>query len=337
MKTFKRRLSDLLVPVFLLIGQMAVEGATGPLPKFKFQGKALEAKDLKFAPTGELERAALIKMEGRIPKPLGKYYLYYSPHKHVGIGLVYSDSITGPWIEYAGNPLIEATAIPDIRFMDSTGRFHMWGHRKNSQTEMWTSADGLKFEYHSVSVAARNIGTKNATYTRTYEYPLERHGNRYIMLYSGFVVNRRVRCVWLAHSKDGESWTQETTPLVEPIEGENNDLYGPSLFQWEGKNYVVYQDHTGNRGGLVKYVELDKQLNPVGRGGKRFVLIEPDSESPVDNRYRGCEFYREGDTLYMYAGGGNGPRILVYATARVDDEVGNDLSPAALAIDETRE
>lgn len=304
-----------------LLGAINAEGADGPLPKFTFKAKALEAKDLKFAPTGELERSALIKVEGLIPNPLGKYYFYYSPHKHVGIGLVYGDSIEGPWTEYEGNPLIEATAIPDIRWFKNTGKFHMWGHRKNSQTEMWTSTDGIRFEYHSISVSAKNIGAKNATYTRAYEYPLKRYGSRYVMLYSGFIVDRGIRCVWLAYSKDGESWTQEQTPLIHPIKGENNDLYGPSLFQWKGRNYVVYQDHTGNRGGLVKYVELDDQLNGVGKEGARYTLIDPDSRSVVDNRYRGCEFHREGDTIYMYAGGGNHPRILVYATAQVNDSL----------------
>ncbi len=329
MRTPIQNLFASLALILQICGQ--ADAAQGPLPKFTLQGKALEAKDLQFAPTGELERAALIKMEGRVPNPLGRYYLYYSPHKHAGIGLVYSDSITGPWKEYEGNPVIESTAIPDIRWFETTGRFHMWGHRKNSQTEMWTSVDGLKFQYHSVSVAAKRIGTRNATYTRAYEYPLERHDNRYIMLYSGFIEDRGIRCVWLAHSKDGETWRQETTPLVEPIEGENNDLYGPALFRWEEKNYIVYQDHTGNRGGLIKYVELDQQLSPVGAGGERFTLIAPDPDSPVGNRYRGCEFYREGDTIHMYAGGGNSPRILIHATARVGDDKPAARAPAVPA------
>ena len=317
----------MLTGAAFLLGLMVSSAADGPLPKFVFQRIALEPKDLKFAPTGELERAALIKMEGLVPNPLGRYYLYYSPHKHVGIGLAYSDSIEGPWTEYAGNPVIESTAIPDIRLLESTGKFHMWGHRKNSQTEMWTSTDGLKFDYHSISVAAKHIGTKNATYTRAYEYPLKRHGSRYIMLYSGFLVDQGIRCVWLAYSRDGESWTQEKKPLVMPIAGEKNDLYGPSLFRWQGRNYVVYQDHTGNRGGLVKYVELDDQLNPVGQGGRRHVLIEHDPNSPVDNRYRGCEFYREGNTIYMYCGVANHPRVIAYATAKVGDAHMNSAGP----------
>jgi hypothetical protein len=320
--------------VLLLLGYTA-QGA-GPLPKFTFQGVALHPKDLSFDPTGELERASLIKMEGRIPNPVGKFYLYYSPHKHVGIGFAYSDNIEGPWTEYKGNPVITDAAIPDIRWIPETGRFHLWAHRKNSQTEMWTSADGLHFEYYSISITAKNIGTRNATYTRVYEYPLERFASKYIMLYSGFLEERGIRCIWLAHSKDGAGWTQVKTPLVEPVEGEGNDIYGPSLLPWQGRNFLVYQDSNAYRGGNVKYVELDRQLNLVGDKGERYLLIDPVADSPIDNRYRECELYREGDTLCMYASGSERPRIIVYATAAVDDantapneRAGNDARPAS--------
>jgi hypothetical protein len=289
--------------------------AAGPLPDFTFKDVALHPDNLSYAPTGELEHPSMIKMEGRIRKPLGKYYLYYSPHKHVGISFAYSDSIEGPWTEYEGNPVINDAAIPDIRWIEETGRFHLWGHRKNSLTEIWTSEDGLHFEYHSASVTAKDISTRNATYTRAYEYPLERYGNKYIMLYSGFIEERGIRCVWLAHSTDAENWVQVKTPLVEPIEGENNDLYCPSLLQWQGRNFIVYQDHTAYRGGNVKYVELDSQLNPVGHGGERFVLIDPVPDSPIGNRYRGGEFYLERETLYLYSAASEKPRIIVYATA----------------------
>lgn len=316
-KTIGHCLMTFCLAILLLTG-FSAQGA-GPLPTFTFKGIALHPKDLSFAPTGALERSCLIKMEGRVNNPLGKYYLYYSPHKHAGVGLVYSDSIEGPWTEYKSNRIVEDAAIPDVRWIEETGKFHLWAHRKNSQTEMWTSTDGLHFEYHSISVSAKNIDTRNATYTRAYEYPLERHGNKYIMLYSGFIEERGIRCVWLAHSKGGENWVQEKTPLVEPVEGENNDIYGPAMLRWQGRNFVVYQDHTGYRGGLVKYVELDSQLHPVGDQGQRYVLIDPVPDSPIDNRYRGGEFYREGDTLYLYSGGGENPRIIVYATARTED------------------
>ena len=291
--------------------------AGGPLPEFTFRGVALHPENLAYAPTQQLVHPSIIRTEGRIENPLGKFYLYYAPHKHVAISMAYSDSLDGPWTEYHSNPVIEGPSAPDIRWIEEAGEFYMWGHRKNSRTELWTSRDGIRFEYRGVSIASANIGTRNATYTRVYEYPLERYGSKYVMLYSGFIKGRGIRCVWLAHSEDAENWVQVKTPLVEPIGGEKNDLYGPALLRWKNGNYVVYQDHTAWRGGAIKYVEVDAQLNPVGAKGKRYVLIDPPPGPPLKDRYRGGEFYLEGDTLYLYSGASSNPRIIVFATAKV--------------------
>jgi hypothetical protein len=298
----------------LLLSGYSTQGA-GLLPEFTFKGVALHPEGLSYAPTEQLIHPSIIKMEGRVKNPLGRYYMYYAPHKHIAISMAYSDKIEGPWAEYQANPVIEGPSAPDIRWIKEKGKFYMWGHRKNSQTELWTSDDGLRFEYQGVSITAKNIGTRNATYTRVYEYPLERYGSKYIMLYSGFIEERGIRCVWLAHSTDAENWIQLKTPLVEPVAGENNDIYDPSLLQWENRNFIVYQDHTNWRGGNVKYVEVDRELHPVGNKGERFILMDPPPNPPIKDRYRGGEFYLENETLYMYSSASYKPRIIVYATA----------------------
>ena len=285
----------------------------GPLPEFELEGIALHPKSLSWIPTGEIEHPAIIKMEGLVANPLGKYYLYYAPHKHVGVGLAYSDNIAGPWKEYEGNPVVKGPAAPDIRWIADKKKFYLWGHTNNSRTELWTSDDGIHFEHDGVSISASEIGTKNATYTRFYEYPIEKYGSRYIMLYSGFFKEQGVRCVWLAHSKDGRQWTQLKSPLVKPVEGENKQLYCPALFRWKGRNFVVYADCTSWRGGRLRYVELDDELNPVGDGGARHTLLEAPAD--LANRLRSPEFVVEGDTVHMIAGGGKGPRVVVYGTA----------------------
>ena len=274
----------------------------------------LHPKALSWIPTGELEHPSLVKMEGHVKNPLGRYYLYYAPHKHEGIGVVYSDSIEGPWTEYEGNPVVEGAAAPDVRWVEANGEFRLWAHRNNSSTECWSSDDGLHFEYQGVSITARTISTRNASYSRTYAYPLERYGSKYIMLYSGVIEEKALRCIWLAYSKDADNWTQVKTPLVEPVEGENHGVYGPSLLQWAGRTFIVYQDHIGWRGGNIKYVEIDRELNPVGDGGKRFTLMDPPPE--FAERYRGGEFCHKGDTLYLVSGASKAPRIFVYATAK---------------------
>ena len=313
MKTIRHSLMTSCSAI-LLLSAYSTQGA-GPLPEFTFKGVALHPKDLSYAPTEQLIHPSIIKMEGRVENPLGKYYLYYSPHKHIAVSMAYSDSIKGPWKEYRGNPVIEGPSAPDIRWIKEKGRFYMWGHRKNSQTELWTSDDGLHFEYQGVSITAENIGTRNATYTRVYEYPLERYESNYIMLYSGFIEERGIRCVWLAHSTDAEDWIQLRTPLVEPVAGENSDIYGPSLLQWENRNFIVYQDHTAWRGGNIKYVEVGSELHPVENKGKRFVLMDPPPDPPLNDRYRGGEFYLANGTLYLFSSASSNPRIIVYATA----------------------
>lgn len=317
MKALARTLARSCLAVLVLAASSA-QGA-GPsdrlLPEFTFKGVALHPKDLSYAPTDQLVHPSTVKTEGRIANPLGKYYLYYSPHKHVAISMAYADSLEGPWTEYKGNPVIRGPAAPDIRWIEEHNRFYMWGHTKNSQTELWTSDDGIAFRHRGVSITARRIGTRNATYTRVYAYPLERYGSRYVMLYSGFIEERGIRCVWLAHSKDAETWVQLRMPLVEPADGENNDVYGPSLLRRRNRCFIVYQDGTAWRGGNVKYVEVDAGLNPVGNRGERFVLLDPSPDPPLKDRYRGGEFYRDGDTLFLYSSASRDPRIIVYATA----------------------
>jgi hypothetical protein len=83
--------------------------------------------------------------------------------------------------------------------------------------------------------------------------------------------------------------------------------------QWGSRNFIIYQDHTSWRGGNIRYVEVDRELNPVGNNGERFILMDPPPT--LNERYRSAEFYLEDDTFYMYSGASSKPRIYVYATA----------------------
>lgn len=309
-----------MLKLFLILSFIGMEPLLAePPPKFSLDGTALNPDRLSWIPTGELEHPAFIKVEGLIDKPLGKYYLYYSPHKHHGIGLAYSDSLDGPWKEFEKNPVIEGPAAPDIRWIEDKKKFYMWGHYKNSQTEVWTSDDGISFEYKGVSIKASNIGTKNATYTRFYQYPLEKYGSKYIMLYSGFIKEKGVRCIWLAYSNDAENWTQLKTPLVEPIDNENKQLFGPALFRWKNRNYIIYADATSWRGGNLKYVGLDRNLSPVGQKGERRMFMKPPEKLSL--RYRAPEFYLEDGSFHMISGGGKSPRIYIKGSAIIDSDL----------------
>ena len=87
---------------------------------------------------------------------------------------------------------------------------------------------------------------------------------------------------------------------------------------------MTYQDMTTWRGGNLKYVEVDDELNAVGAGGERFVLMDPPPELPLEDRYRGAEFYLEDETIYLFSSGARDPRLIVWATATVNP---NDVGP----------
>ena len=77
-----------------------------------------------------------------------------------------------------------------------------------------------------------------------------------------------------------------------------------------GWDVPLFQSHGF---GNIKYVEVDRELHPVGNKGERFVLVDPPAS--LNDRYRSAEFYREGDTLYLVSSASSNPRILVCATA----------------------
>lgn len=129
----------------------------------------------------------------------------------------------------------------------------------------------------------------------------------------------------MAYSSDAESWTQLQEPLVEPVEGEFDNIYGPAFVQYDKRYFITYQDMTSWRGGNLKYVEVDSALNKVGNGGERYVLLDPPAGPPLNDRYRGSEFYIENDTFYMYSSASRDPRLIVYATAgAVPEQSGPD-------------
>tara|TARA_B100000809_G_scaffold54621_1_gene50306 strand:- start:43237 stop:44439 length:1203 start_codon:yes stop_codon:yes gene_type:complete len=294
------------------------------LPEFTYQGVVLTGDDIAYNPKDDLIHPSIISTE-HMTNPLGKYYLYHAPHYHIGISVAYADSLDGPWSDYENNPVIKGPSAPDIHWNEEHGKYFMWAHHNNSYTVLYISDDGINFTKNSTAITASTIGTKNSTYTRVYEYSISGIGNKYIMLYSGLDLATDIRSVWLAHSQDAYNWVQVLTPLVSPSSSEQMDIYGPSFMRYEDQNYVIYQDNAsvytgGKSGGNVKYVALDDLFTSVGTGGERILLLNPDAGEPVNNRYRGGEFYQEGNTLYMFSGASfKNNEIIIVATADVTD------------------
>lgn len=348
----KEYLTGLFVSLGVIAGvcpELHAQGATGPLAEIApvHQGILINFEELeayKALATGrtrdvfyaeEGEHPALIKAEGLIPNPLGKYYLYHSPHDHDGTGLLYADNIEGPWTEYKPNgefgplPTIDNPklsretmhACPDVRWMEEYGEFFLWAHENNDYTDLFRSKDGITWKFDSTAIHRKNVhpNAKNATYTRCHKYPVERGGvtYKYIMVYSSAIKGEAetVRSVWLAYSHDALNWIQETEPLVSPIPAESKEgaaelaMFGPDFIRYKGRNYITYQGNLSGKSGKLRYVELDQNLTPVGTGGTRYLLIDPElvSDDPHMNKgksFRGSQLILDGHTLYCTSRGG---------------------------------
>jgi hypothetical protein len=307
----------------LLMASFGLTQAQG-LPEFTYQGVVLTPDDIAYNPKDDLIHPSIISTE-HMTNPRGKYYLYHAPHYHIGISMAYADSLDGPWVHYENNPVIKGPSSPDIHWNEEHGKYFIWAHHNNTYTDLYTSDDGINFTKHLTAITASTIGTKNATYTRVYEYAISGLGNKYIMLYSGKDLTNGIRSIWLAHSKDAYNWVQLQTPLVSPSSNEQMDIYGPSFMRYEDQNYMIYQDNAsvesgGKSGGNIKYVAVDDAFTPVGSGGERFLLLDPPASSPVNDRYRGGEFYQEGNTIYLFSGASfKNNEIIILATAEVTD------------------
>ncbi|NET62581.1 MAG: hypothetical protein F6K47_42755 [Symploca sp. SIO2E6] len=107
---------------------------------------------------------SLILVPEWLPKPLGKYYLYFAHHGGKSIRLAYADQLKGPWkIHAPGTLQLEQTpyhghiASPDVHIDQKRQQIRMYYHgpiKSDSEfgkqrTSMATSRDGLVFDNSS--------------------------------------------------------------------------------------------------------------------------------------------------------------------------------------------
>lgn len=229
---------------------------TVTFPSFTYNGIALDPANLNYNPTGEIIFPSIIHAADHFSNPLGAYYLYYAPHDAPGgINLAYANSPTGPWTEYANNPVIGRVWSPHYNVSHVSSPHAIWNtdenklflyfHGENSTTRLATSTDGVNFSYDGVMVTTANFSNiSEASYARVFEYTIPTKQNRYIMMLMGN--NAGTRRIYLAWSNDGRSWTTQTTPLISPNSAEGGNLSSPWFFPWGGEYYVLYHASSGN-------------------------------------------------------------------------------------------
>ncbi len=313
------RLTILTALLLLAAATDATEAqAASNLPVFRYRGVVLEAANLKYRPHDDVIYPSAVRVEGRIAKPLGKFYLYYAPHDAPGgICLAYADKPEGPWHEYARNPIVAREWVPHYKVSHVSGPDAIWSpeegklllyfHGENPVTRVASSPDGMHFDYEGEAVTTRMFtNLSEASYGRVFRHPLPGKDNRYVMLLMGN--DRGTRRIYLAWSKDGRKWFARPTPVMDPPPG-TDQVAGAVLVNWAGKQYLIAHANNSKAGfnqGFDLYIaETDEAFEHIKPLGKFFehATVSPTNAgvmSPcfVENAGRWYMFFNIGPRLH---------------------------------------
>jgi len=107
-----------------------------------------------------LNGPSLIRVPEWVPRPLGRYYLYFAAHHGSYIRLAYADDVAGPYTVHPPGALrLDQTrltghiASPDVHVDDEHERIVMFHHggrypgQEHQTTCLATSKDGLAFDW----------------------------------------------------------------------------------------------------------------------------------------------------------------------------------------------
>ncbi|MFJ6169152.1 hypothetical protein ACIQH6_28825 [Micromonospora orduensis] len=310
----------------------AAADAALDFPRFTYQGTAFDKGALAYNPTDEFIFPSVIRAADYFPNPLGTYYLYYAPHERPGgIALAYSDSINGPWTEYAANPLIGNTWLPHYAtvshissphavWIEGERKLFLYFHGENSITRFATSDDGIHFSYGGTAVSRNDSTGGETSYARVFEQSVPRLGSRYLMVFMDNPtaalpgptgpVSRRIR--W-AVSTDARTWTMQPEPIVTPQGIEGPNASGPFFLRWNDRNLVIYHAADGNMHAVDVGQNFDQEVH-LG------IVHDSMTAAPDLGRSAAPTFYFDGRTAHMYyEAGGRLTATIGHATATLTE------------------
>lgn len=309
----------------------AVEG----FPVFTYDKVLLNPANLTYNPTGEIIFPSIIKASDYFSNPLATYYMYYAPHDAPGgICLAYSNSLDGPWTEYAANPIISNqwspnysvshVSSPHAIWISGVNKLYLYFHGENTTTRVANSSDGLNFTYDKVVITTASVesGVTETSYARVFKYTIPSKNNVYTMMFMG--VKSGTRKIYLAWSNDARNWTAQATPLISPNTEEGGQISAATLFPWNGKTYVVYHGGSGN----MYATEVGPNFDMERHAG---LFHDSLSGAPDNGRSASAVFNTIGNTMYMvYEAGQRSATKIALAKANLattwnvfDDDLSN--------------
>ena len=323
--------------------QITVDREAPQFPVFEPQGFTIEMEDYKYNPTQEFNFPTVVDTKDHpVKNAMGeyRYYLFYAPHDApAGCCVAASNSLDGPWIEYAENPVVSRewgenykvshVSSPWVMWNDVYDCWFMYFHGENNVTRYATSDDLINWEYGGTCVYANDFsptgsGFSEASYAKVFEHEVPGLGNRYIMLLmiTGSASGGHRNIYW-AHSADGKDWTAVQSPLLDPtMDGQyKGNFSGPWFMEWEGRYFVICHASSGNMYSFEVGESLDEVI-PWGvfydsRDSQNPNDAEDESAYPDYGRSGAPCFMQDddGDWHMFYEGGRRLHANIVHATA----------------------
>ncbi|MFD4948169.1 hypothetical protein ACFVYE_13785 [Streptomyces sp. NPDC058239] len=281
--------------------------APAGFPDYRYVKTLLEPSQLKYNPTGEIIFPCIRGAAGRVPAPLGRYYLYYAPHDAPGgICLAYGDNIEGPFTEYPANPIVadewqphykvSHVSSPHVLWNEGAQEMWLYFHGENTTTRLARSKDGIHFTYDKVvlTTAMLPAGTTETSYARVFRHDLPSRGARYVML---FMLNNTSnhRDIHWGWSADGRDWTFDQKPLVSHADVGAVNVGGPHLLTRNGSAYVVYNTDKESGGNLL----ITEVGNDFSRRDHLGLFHDSLSGAPDNGRSAAPSFGTQDGAAYM--------------------------------------
>ena len=275
----------------------------------------------------------LIKVEGLIENPLGKYYLYYSTdHGQTAgyISVAYSNYILGPFTDYGriykyGNT---ETETPSVMWDEYNKRFIMYVHCSGAYTGEAqttyhiTSTDGLVW---------------SSTPTKTFDLDKTKlFGN----LHNGYFHPFRLGNQWygyslmggnnagsaISYSEDGYKWVTDHNQLGYWCLKDSMYLpphHGTIISKW-GQTWWIglhqnFASGTEAKVGSVVMVQMQDLYTPIGQPINVFELEDPIYEN---SNIRQVSVYQEGSNLYIWYQCGNYFNVAIMSEGETNVDIG---------------
>jgi hypothetical protein len=177
-------------------------------------------------------------------------------------------------------------------------RLFVYYHGDNKVTRYATTKDGIRFEYGGEAVRTDMFDNiTEASYARVFRQRIPSKNNKYILMFMGN--HEGTRNIYLAWSADGRKWDAQREPLITPpAEMGVTQICAPWLFNWNGRNYIIYH------GDKTEKVLTDLYASEIDPGFKkpRFAGLFYDRHNVSADNERSSDpcIVSDGKKIYLF-------------------------------------